>query len=66
MQSIDEFVHSQNVENLRRQLNADLDQDRRRVLLALLAEEEGKLRNSKSNGWRFDQDRFARPRVRQA
>jgi hypothetical protein len=43
MQSIDEFVHSQNVENLRKQLNADLDQDKRRVLLVLLAEEEGKL-----------------------
>jgi hypothetical protein len=66
MQSIDEFVHSRNVENLRRQLNADLDQDKRRVLLALLAEEEGKLHICKTNGWRFDQDRFARPRVRQA
>lgn len=63
MQNTDELVHHQNVVNLKRQLKVELDQDKRRVLLALVAEEEGKLRNSKKNGRRFHQDRFARSKA---
>jgi hypothetical protein len=59
MQSTDEFIHSQNVANFKRRLNVELDQDKRTVLLTLLAEEEAKLRKSKKNGRRFNQDRFA-------
>jgi hypothetical protein len=47
MQSTNEFVCSQNMLNLKRRLSVEVDQDRRKVLLTLLAEEEAKLRNGK-------------------
>jgi hypothetical protein len=47
MQSTNEFVHSQNVLHLKRRLSVEADQDRRNVLLTLLAEEEAKLHNGK-------------------
>jgi hypothetical protein len=65
MQSTNEFVHSQNVLHLKRRLSVEADQDRRNVLLTLLAEEEAKLHNGKEKRRRFDQNRFARPRALQ-
>jgi hypothetical protein len=47
MQSTDEFIHSQNVANFKRRLNVELDRNKRKVLLTLLAEEEAKLQNTK-------------------
>ncbi len=63
MQSIDEFVHGQNVVNFKRRLNTELDQGKRKMLLTLLAEEQAKLGNSTKNGRRFHQDRFAKPKA---
>lgn len=50
MQSTYEFVHTQNVVNFKKQLNFELDRDKRRVLLSLLAEEEAKLTTAKGVG----------------
>lgn len=53
MQSTDEFIHGQNVVNLKKRLNIELDQDKRKALLTLVAKEEDKLRVSKKNGRGF-------------
>jgi hypothetical protein len=49
MQSSDEFIHGQNVANFKSRLNIELDRNKRKVLLTLLAEEEAKVRNSTRN-----------------